>query len=129
MFGDLEHRIYDSAKLVKLTRADTEQIGVAYPQLPEDYFLFLEEVGSGDLGNLVVYSKPMEPAEVYGRERAEHLDSIVLFGDDMQGFCFGFDLKDNGRVVEISPAAEVDRTIDPFFANFLREFLPESAES
>ncbi len=123
MFEDIYIKIHDPSELVQLTVEEISQLRSQYPQLPADYLEFLGEVGSGDLGNLVIYASPMSPAEVYGGSRSAGLDGILLFGDDMQGFCYGFDLKDDCRVVEIDPRGNVNRTIAPKFLSFVRYFL------
>ena len=91
--------------------------------LPDDYLQFLTEVGHGDLGSLVIYSSPIDPAYVYSDARAESLKGLVLFGDDMQGFCYAFDLNAGYRVVEVDPRGRIDRTIEAGFGDFLRSFL------
>ena len=123
MFEDIFSKIDDPERLVRLSTGDCAGLRSQYPALPADYFAFLQEVGWGDLGNLVIYDAPMEPVEVYTSARSQMLSGIILFGDDTQGFCYGFDLNDGARVVELNPEGEVDRTIEPKFPGFLEFFL------
>jgi len=102
MFKDIPAKVDDPAKLEQSSAEDCSRLRRRYPELPQEYFEFLQEVGHGNLGNLVIYAQPMQPLVVYGPARSPMLSGIVLFGDDMQGFCYGFDLKD-GHVVVIDP--------------------------
>lgn len=123
MFEILRSKIVDPSKLIRLPTEECSRLQSRFPALPPDYFEFLKTVGSGDLGTIAIYNFPMEPVEVYGNARAEDLSGIVLFGDDMQGYCYGFDSKDGGRVVEIDPKGNIDRTIEPGFLKFLDSFV------
>lgn len=122
-FEALIPHIPNASSLALLGGSDATMLLARFPALPDEYLRFLTEIGHGDLGPLVLYSSPIAPAVVYSEARATSLEGIVLFGDDMQGYCYGFDLSDDGRVVEIDPRGVVDRTIEPSFGRFLRALL------
>lgn len=121
-FDDLRGLIAEPESLQKLNRAGLDDLAASLG-LPADYLSFLGHVGAGDLGSLFVYPRTMSAFEIYPEERARLLEGIVFFGDDGQGFCYGFDLSDGGRVVEVDPKGRIDRSIEPHFAAFLRKFL------
>lgn len=123
MFEAIRAKIADPSRLILLPAEECLRLQHRFPALQPDYFEFLKTAGSGNLGALVIYHCPMESAEVYGSTRAEALSGIVLFGDDMQGYCYGFDLKEGGRVVEIDPKGNIDHTIEPDFLKFLDSFV------
>jgi len=60
-----------------------------YPNLRDDYFVFLSTVGWGEtVAGPMIYEGPVEPDEIYGPR--DELAGIVLLGDDFQGYCFGY---------------------------------------
>jgi hypothetical protein len=122
-FGDLLRWIDDPESLVRLSEKQVSDLVQRFPELPHDYVQFLREIGYGNLGVLVIYDSPINPECVYPQARASSLEDIVLFGDDMQGFCYGFDLQVRCHVVEVDPRGRIDRTIETGFADFLRSFL------
>ncbi len=95
--------------------------------LPVDYAEFLEDHGGGLIGNAAfcLYGGLLAPDEVYDRVAADGLQGLLLFGDDLQGYCTAFDTDDGWAVVEIDPrGADVSRIADTFEA-FLRNKLAE----
>jgi len=61
-----------------------------YPGLPEDYLAYLREAGWGKAPNgHMIYSGPISPDEIYPQLSGEK--NRVLIGDDMQGYCLGYD--------------------------------------
>ena len=73
-----------------LTESQIASLRTQFPELPEEYFRYLRDLGWGEADSgRIIYSGPIQPEKVYG---ARHQGStIVLLGDDMQGFCLGFD--------------------------------------
>lgn len=122
-FYELWNWIDDPESLERLSEEKVSEIKRRFPGLPDDYIQFLREIGHGNLGVLVIYDSPIDPVYVYSEARAESLKGLVLFGDDMQGFCYGFDLQAGCRVIEVDPRGRVDRTIEAGFADFVRSFL------
>lgn len=87
-----------------VSKPKLDAIRAEYPQLPDEYFDYLVREGYGEApSGRMIYSGPIEPSFVYGaRFQASR---IVLLGDDMQGYCFGFDL-DSHCLGEISASGE-----------------------
>jgi hypothetical protein len=79
------------AKLRPATSSDIERLRARWPQLPEDYFAYMRDVGWGTSpsGRHMIYSGPIAPDEVYPQLSSE--TNRVLIGDDMQGYCLGYD--------------------------------------
>ena len=94
-----------------------------FGSLPADWVDFLVEVGAGTVGPapgaFKLYAGLVEPDDIYDAARAATLSDILLFGDDFQGYCVGFEKSRQWRVVEISPT---DGTVEPFAASF-EEYL------
>lgn len=81
-----------------------DSLRAEYPELPADYFSYLMSVGHGEApSGRMIYSGPIDPSDVYG-ERLKN-SRIVLLGDDMMGYCLGFD-RDSRRLGEVSPRGE-----------------------
>lgn len=110
-----------NVSLTRLTDRDVELLVEAHPEIPADYRRFLREVGYGDLGEIQLYSGPVSADSVY--PRLSGLQNIVLFGDDFQGYCFGFDLADHWRIVEVSPSGQVDRSVESLFIQLLGGYV------
>jgi hypothetical protein len=94
-----------------------------YPSIPLDFLSFLSEIGAGEIGraNFVLYGGFMESRDVYG-ETPAGLEHVLLFGDDMQGFCCGFDTRD-WTVYEIDPANMKSTLVASNFEIFIRAKL------
>lgn len=89
------------------TTLSTLEIGALqteFSRLPSDYFQYLAEVGWGesDSGRMI-YSGPIKASEIFGA--AFQASPILLLGDDMQGYCFGYD-PDEKEFGEISDFGE-----------------------
>jgi hypothetical protein len=97
---------------------EIELLNATYPALPREYFSFLEEIGFGDLGAIHMYGGPVEAPEIYlGAPGAR--DNILLFGDDGQGYAFGFDGKSGHRIVEVTPDCTIESTYSDDFRSFM----------
>ena len=61
----------------------------AYPWLPDDYWIFLKQVGWGVIGNssYMIYEGPMEPGGLFDAATAGALEGVVLVGDDFAENC------------------------------------------
>lgn len=85
------------------TRLDTETIRnlrIHFPSLRDDYFDYLSRIGWGETeSGRIIYSGPVEYDEIYGH--VDGLFSILLLGDDFQGYCFGCN-QENGCYGEAS---------------------------
>jgi hypothetical protein len=98
------------------------RISAEFGAVPADYISFLEDVGSGELGNAayMLYDGLIEPGEVYGNRA--RVEGILLFGDDFRGLNAGFDTR-TWRVVEIDPASMQVLAVAPDFKSFIRDRL------
>jgi hypothetical protein len=109
----------------QLSRLDLTDIGALknrHPGLPADYLRFLTEVGYGDLGELQIHSGPSAAKNFYPTI-SKSLESVLVFGDDKQGYCFGFDTNDGFRVVEVSPGGEVAKDVEPVFSSLIQGYF------
>lgn len=123
---DLFDRIRGQLSVVRqLPRLEAIDIGALrdrHPGLPADYLQFLAEVGYGDLGEVQLHSGP-SAAENFCPAGSKGLESVLVFGDDKQGYCFGFDTIDGFRVVEISPSGEVAKDVEPEFSSLMQGYF------
>jgi hypothetical protein len=73
-----------------LTTSEIERLVAQHPRLPEDYLAYLRDVGWGVAPNgHMVYSGPVSPNSIYSRLPVN--SNRVLIGDDLQGYCLGYD--------------------------------------
>jgi hypothetical protein len=127
MFEDLKAGMVVARPPTPHTPEKVETLRGKYPGIPEDYLAFLTEIGWGNFGSFMLYSEPGSPKFTYGAER-EGLKGIILIGDDMQGYSFGFDAGNGFRLVEIDPRGNVDRSIEPDFSEFVHNLLGEGGD-
>ncbi|MGE8362661.1 hypothetical protein [Pseudomonas sp.] len=74
-----------------LTPTQVQALRAAHPGLPEEYLAYLGDVGFGETASgYMIYSGPVSPEEIHGAafDRA----GIVLLGDDLAGYGFGYDV-------------------------------------
>lgn len=117
MFKHILSKITDRSDLEPLTHEAIEEIRRECPHAPKAYFAFLREVGWGDIGDMMIYSG-LVPSEEFHADISPLGSEIMVFGDNWQFSQFGFDMKNNGRLVEITPEGEVE-PIDDDFATFI----------
>lgn len=122
LFDKIRGRIPAGSQLPRLGTTDIGVLKDRLPGLPADYLQFLAEVGYGDLGEVQLHSGPSTAANLYAA-RSESLEGVLVFGDDKQGYCFGFDTNDGFRVVEISPSGEVAKDIEPEFSSLMQGYF------
>jgi hypothetical protein len=89
--------------------------------VPDDYLQFLQRIGSGEIGaaQYTLYSGLVAPEEIYG-DRPPELEHVALLGDDMQGYCAGFDTR-SWQVVEIDPTTMEPTPVADTFEQFIRQ--------
>lgn len=129
-FDDKKSEKQSGGKLEQLEPVKTatiDKLRRMQPGLPIDFTSFLQELGSGEINKntYVIYQGFLEPNEIYDQETAEELDGILLFGDDMQGYCNGFDTKRNWCIVEIDPTNMSYEKTHENFSDFIRSKLKE----
>jgi len=121
-FDELAANIENVDSLSKATSDDLKSILEKIPTIDSDYLEFLGSVGYGNLGDIQLYSGVINPKEVYVSPR-DKLDDVLLFGDDTQGYCFGFKLDEDLRVVEIDPKGQVSRDVEPTFVELMQAYF------
>lgn len=89
---------------------------------PSEYIEFLRQVGYGRVGNsqFQFFDGVVFVDEIFGVETPE-TENILIFGDDYQGACTGFEKK-NWRVVRVLPDQSVIPVADSFEAFVNQEF-------
>lgn len=122
LFDRIRERISATDQLPRLGSDDIDVLKKRHPELPADYLRFLVEVGYGDLGELQLHSGPSD-AESFYPTTPESLKNVIIFGDDKQGYCFGFDKSNGHQVVEISPGGEVVTDVGPDFTSLLQGYF------
>lgn len=116
-FSDILENIESLDRLTQMSKLESNQLGLA--SYPQDYVDFMHQIGFGNLGSLQIYNAPINPESVYPAH-VQQLKTVVLFGDDFQGYCFGFDIADGMRVVEINPRGDVDKSVELSLKLFIR---------
>jgi hypothetical protein len=91
--------------------------------VPEDYVAFLRNVGYGRIGNsqFQFFDGVAFVDEIFGYETPE-TENVLLFGDDYQGVCTGFD-RNKWSVVRVLPDQTVIEVADSFDAFIGGEFI------
>lgn len=107
-------------------------IRAQHPAIAEDYLTFLRDVGFGGIGRdasiplYMIYSGPIEPSWVYGREESAMDERYLLLGDDFCGNSAAFD-RVSGVVVEIDHEDLAGRTAAENFSDFTSQLLVKLA--
>lgn len=86
-----------------LSSDEIDRLIAKYSDLPRDYLSYLHDYGWGTTpcGHML-YSGPMSPSEVYPYLNDDYR---ILIGDDMQGYCLGYD-RHSKRFGEFSTSGE-----------------------
>lgn len=100
-------------------------IGVGQKNAPYDYLEFLQEFGSGEIetAGFMLYNSLLEAIDIFDDETAAQFESVMIFGDDMQGRCVGFDKNDEWAVVEIDAADMSVKKLCETFSLFVYSLL------
>lgn len=73
---------------------EIERLVEEHSDLPADYLSYLRDIGWGTApSGHVIYSGPITRVEVYPQLINER--NRIFIGDDMQGFCLGYDFVAN----------------------------------
>lgn len=125
-FKSIIDNIPPLSSIPKLTADEVAAIQLEIEGVPKDYCDFLVEVGFGDLGEIQIYNMPALAETVYGS--AKGLSDIVIFGDDHQGYCFGFDRRYGYRIVEIDPKGKLERPSEQSFMSLLESYFGPNSD-
>lgn len=111
--------VYDA--LTPVSEARIAALLGEYPSMPADFIDFLVEVGAGNLGGdrYQLYDGLVGPDDIYGVVE-DGLETVTLFGDDLQGFNNGFDTQ-NWQVIEVDPTNATFQQVAPSFEAFIRD--------
>jgi hypothetical protein len=121
-------RVCPTAQLELLSEQGLTAIRDRYPDAPEHYLAFMQQVGWGSLGgSFMVYSGLCEPEEIFDEETAANLEGIVFFGDNFSGDMVGFDMRNGWRMISIGggylqPEVEQAMTVGEFLAQRIAEW-------
>jgi hypothetical protein len=110
------------ALLTPVTGSAMAKLRADHPELPNDYEEFLREVGAGEVGSasFMLYDGLVAARSIHGDSGVEH---VWLFGDDFQGFTFGFDPRQGWKVVEVDSTNGSARVVADSFEAFARKKL------
>ncbi|MEW9679357.1 SMI1/KNR4 family protein [Pseudomonas sp. TE50-2] len=113
------------AKLETATAQVLAALTADHSQVPADYVAFMKELGWGEVGEAayMLYEGLLTPDQVYDEDDELPLDGILLFGDDMQGYCSGFDTNNGWVVVDIDPVSREANQVADSFSEYIREML------
>jgi hypothetical protein len=123
MFNHLMDNIETISSLKQLDDMECQKLEKEFPGIPSDYLSFLKSIGYGNLGDIQLYEGPVPPSSIYGENPIDNLDSLIVIGDDFQGYCFAFDKDNSYRVVELSPKGEIDKTVESSFLKLLEGYF------
>ena len=107
--------------LTKLSFDVARKIQDTFPQIPEEYLQFLRNIGWGRVSHsLMLYSGPVTPDEIY-LDNYQNTNEVIIFGDDFNGHCFGWNTENSYSVVDIDPIdfsiEELDLSFQVFVAS------------
>lgn len=124
-YDDLQQSVTDLlVNLSPIGKDSARQLRSNHPGLPEDFIEFLLEIGAGEIGDgmFMLYNGLVQPMDIYGDEASEPLQAVLLFGDDMQGYCIGY-ITSNWKIWEINPLDWSMRPLADTFEQFIRDLL------
>lgn len=104
-----------------LTNSEINHLAEQWQNLPPDYLAYLRDFGWGRTPRgRMIYSGPISPDEVYPQLSGDK--QHILIGDDMQGYCLGYDFIAN-RYGEFSDFGDWS-SFDPAFdlAKYLSDY-------
>ena len=122
--NSIKERLHDVSMLTPISAIDTKLLKAEFVGVPIEYTDFLEKVGFGDVGDVRIYEFPTAPDDIYPKPQSD-LSGIVLFGDDYQGYCFGFDTTKNYCLVEVDPRGNPRLRSEEGFLSLIAGYIPE----
>jgi hypothetical protein len=112
-----------ASRLARLNQSEMTSFKEECPQCPDDYLDYLHEVGWGMIGDssYMIYQGLLSSDEIYDPVTASDLSHILFFGDDLMGYCAGFDTSKSWNVVEVQPVDMSAEEVGQTFEEFIRE--------
>jgi hypothetical protein len=113
-----------------LTPLSPEQLRLLthnHPDLPDEYMALLRTIGHGALMDCTyaIYSGPISPDQVYGKERGSTLAGVKLIGDDFCGYCLGYR---EGQLGEVTDFGVWQPIVGKAIVDFLAELVFEDVD-
>ncbi|MES2792234.1 MAG: hypothetical protein V4719_21635 [Planctomycetota bacterium] len=121
---ELQQRLTKTSSLTKLTPRQIERLQGDFPGLPDEYVRFLSLIGYGNLEELQLYSGLVSPGSIYPKPQSD-LSGIMLFGDDFQGYCFGFDIHRQFSLIEVDPRGNLQPSMQSGFLSFIASYVSD----
>ncbi len=129
---DAIHRVLPESQLKPVSTSNLLAIQRTYPDVPNHYLSFLQNVGFGSLGDsyFAIYSGLIKPGDIYGGNTPEALANILFFGDNFAGWMVGFDKRNDWQIVGVDsgrpiPTIQEEKTIAEFIAKEVANCEPE----
>lgn len=120
----IKGRLHNMSMLTPVSAKDAEALKTEFIGIPIEYTDFLEKVGYGEVGNIRIYEAPTSPGDIFPKPRGD-LSGIVLFGDDFQGYCFGFDITKDFLLVEVDPRGNPRPRCEKCFLALIAGYISE----
>jgi hypothetical protein len=120
--SQIKQRLSPNDDIIPISAEEAARLRQTYPGIPEEYLSFLHDVGYGEVANIRLYEGPIGVGDVYPH-KSKTLSHIVLFGDDLLGYCFGFDIPSGFAVVELDPRGEVRDRREREFLMLVERYL------
>jgi hypothetical protein len=117
---ELRDRLSGIPGLTKLSESEAHQLRVEFAGIPKEYTDFLTRIGHGNLGELQLYEGPIPASDVY--PQLQNSPQYVLFCDDFQGYCYGFDTQNFFSIVEMNPRGMVNTSGHNNFSDLIKSF-------
>ena len=107
---------------IKLSVNEIEKIKHKYKNVPDDYLDYLKFVGWGSFRqcSFMVSSEPLKLKNLDIETDIDETD-LVFFGDDFDGDFAGFNLKNNGKVIEWWHESDEIHETGKTFYEYIRE--------
>jgi hypothetical protein len=120
---EIRQRLSRISNLTQLPLSDLEKLKIKFHGLPVDYLDFLHVVGFGNLEELQIYSGPVSSGSIYPKPEGD-LSDVKLFGDDFQGYCFGFDTRRGYSLVDVDPRGNASPRAEKDFLTLIASYFP-----
>lgn len=112
------------SELAQVSREGLADMKARYPGVPDEYTEFLGSVGYGDVGDIRIYEGLTSASDIYPKPQAD-LSHIKLFGDDFQGYCFGFDTENGYSLVEVDPRGNIRPRTEGNFLSLIASYVTD----
>ena len=122
--ANIRKKLSDVSQVTPVSIADVETLKAQFVGIPSEYVEFMSQVGYGEIGSIRIYEAPTSPDAIYPSPQSD-LSEIVLFGDDFQGYCFGFDTRTGYSLIEVDPRGKVRPRSENDFVSLIASYITE----